>query len=388
MRNQNSGGAWLVGLILLALVVFAVVHGVSGLGHLLGLTPTGDEILNRDSEWVKAHYQGVVIGYILTVLVIAFAAGIYFLLHRSRANASAEERKPLWNGAAIAAGVLAGMVIVLPAGPRGERADSRTAVLAGEAASKASAPAGRDRKKTDKRREQADRERRERDRDRRGSTPLPASIPDDAKRTTVLSVTDGDTVELAGLGASRLIGIDTPEVFFGAECFGSQASAYASRRLPPGTTVYYAFDVERIDRYQRELIYLWLPGGSFFNAEIAAEGYGVPLTISPNVAYAGLFRQLAARARSQDRGLWAPSTCNGNPDRPVGGSAPPPSNENSPPASGGGGNCTPGYSPCLPPASDYDCEGGSGDGPKYTGTVQVTGSDPYELDGDGDGTGC
>jgi beta-lactam-binding protein with PASTA domain len=51
-------------------------------------------------------------------------------------------------------------------------------------------------------------------------------------------------------------------------------------------------------------------------------------------------------------------------------------------------NCTPGYSPCLPPASDYDCAGGSGDGPKYTGLVRVTGSDPYGLDADNDGYGC
>jgi resuscitation-promoting factor RpfB len=54
----------------------------------------------------------------------------------------------------------------------------------------------------------------------------------------------------------------------------------------------------------------------------------------------------------------------------------------------GRGPCTPGYSPCLPPASDYDCEGGTGDGPEYTGTVRVTGSDPYDLDDDNDGTGC
>ena len=47
-----------------------------------------------------------------------------------------------------------------------------------------------------------------------------------------------------------------------------------------------------------------------------------------------------------------------------------------------------GYSPCLPPASDYDCAGGSGNGPKYTGPVRVTGSDPYDLDRDGDGVGC
>jgi hypothetical protein len=55
---------------------------------------------------------------------------------------------------------------------------------------------------------------------------------------------------------------------------------------------------------------------------------------------------------------------------------------------GDGGNCTPGYSPCLPPASDYDCRGGSGDGPEYSGPVRVTGSDPYDLDRDGDGVGC
>jgi resuscitation-promoting factor RpfB len=51
-------------------------------------------------------------------------------------------------------------------------------------------------------------------------------------------------------------------------------------------------------------------------------------------------------------------------------------------------NCTDGYSPCLPPAPDYDCAGGSGNGPKYTGPVRVTGSDPYGLDDDGDGVGC
>lgn len=66
---------------------------------------------------------------------------------------------------------------------------------------------------------------------------------------------------------------------------------------------------------------------------------------------------------------------------------PPPAPE---PLSGtpSGSGCTPGYSPCLPPASDYDCAGGSGDGPKYTGYVTVTGSDPYGLDTDGDGAGC
>lgn len=51
-------------------------------------------------------------------------------------------------------------------------------------------------------------------------------------------------------------------------------------------------------------------------------------------------------------------------------------------------NCTPGYDPCLPPASDYDCRGGTGDGPAYTGRVFVTGPDIYRLDSDRDGVGC
>jgi len=38
--------------------------------------------------------------------------------------------------------------------------------------------------------------------------------------------------------------------------------------------------------------------------------------------------------------------------------------------------------------SDYDCKGGQGDGPGYTGLVQVTGIDRYDLDRDNDGFGC
>lgn len=58
-------------------------------------------------------------------------------------------------------------------------------------------------------------------------------------------------------------------------------------------------------------------------------------------------------------------------------------------ASSGGGDCAPGYDSCLDAdASDYDCEGGTGDGPKYTGRVEVSGDDPFDLDRDGNGVGC
>jgi beta-lactam-binding protein with PASTA domain len=72
--------------------------------------------------------------------------------------------------------------------------------------------------------------------------------------------------------------------------------------------------------------------------------------------------------------------------------APPPPPPTRPPAaSTPSRNCEPSYpGVCLDPAAeDYDCAGGSGNGPKYVqGPVQVRGADPFDLDSDGDGVGC
>jgi hypothetical protein len=45
---------------------------------------------------------------------------------------------------------------------------------------------------------------------------------------------------------------------------------------------------------------------------------------------------------------------------------------------------------CLQPsAEDYDCAGGSGNGPLYVeGPISVRPPDPFGLDADGDGVGC
>lgn len=51
--------------------------------------------------------------------------------------------------------------------------------------------------------------------------------------------------------------------------------------------------------------------------------------------------------------------------------------------------CHTSYSGCLKSdASDYDCVGGSGNGPYYTGKVKVVGPDVFGLDRDNDGWGC
>jgi PASTA domain len=70
---------------------------------------------------------------------------------------------------------------------------------------------------------------------------------------------------------------------------------------------------------------------------------------------------------------------------------PAPTTQPPPPNTTPASNCHPAYpGACLDPtASDYDCAGGSGNGPNYVqGPVQVRAPDPFGLDSDADGLGC
>ena len=121
----------------------------------------------------------------------------------------------------------------------------------------------------------------------------------------VVRVVDGDTVVLRAAGTSRLIGVDTPEVFGRRGCFGEAASDFAKRTLRPGLRVRVEGDAQPRDRYGRRLVYLSLPDGRSFNELLVREGFAVALTIAPNVRYAGRFRELAGRARERRAGLWS-----------------------------------------------------------------------------------
>jgi micrococcal nuclease len=122
---------------------------------------------------------------------------------------------------------------------------------------------------------------------------------------------------LSGIGKSRLIGVDTPEVYGAAECYGAEASKFTKRVLKPGTKVTYTLGVEPRDRYDRALIDLRLKDGRLFNLLLAERGYAVQLTIPPNVRYERQIRAAVRRARAAERGLWSPHTCAGDADEPA-----------------------------------------------------------------------
>ncbi len=118
-------------------------------------------------------------------------------------------------------------------------------------------------------------------------------------------VVDGDTIIVQGVGRVRLIGVDTPETVDPrrpVECFGKEASAFTKRMLE-GQRARLEYDRDRTDRYGRTLAYVYLPNGTFANAEIVRQGYGHAYTRFP-FRYLDEFRRYEREARQGQRGLW------------------------------------------------------------------------------------
>jgi micrococcal nuclease len=135
----------------------------------------------------------------------------------------------------------------------------------------------------------------------------------------VKRVVDGDTIQLQSGERVRLIGIDTPEMHESDKLYrdsrrtqqdmrtikelGRRAYEF-TKNLIEGKRVSLEFDVEKHDRYDRLLAYVYLKDGTFVNAEIVRQGYASLMTIPPNVKYADLFLKLYQEARTNQRGLW------------------------------------------------------------------------------------
>ena len=135
----------------------------------------------------------------------------------------------------------------------------------------------------------------------------------------VTRVIDGDTIQLASGERVRLIGIDTPEMHESSKLYRDSQRAQQdletikalgrrafrfTQDLVEGEQVSLEFDIERYDKYNRLLAYVYLKDGTFVNAEIIKQGYASLMTIPPNVKYTDLFLQLYQEARENNRGLW------------------------------------------------------------------------------------
>ena len=130
---------------------------------------------------------------------------------------------------------------------------------------------------------------------------------------TVVRVVDGDTLVAVVAGEEttiRLLNIDTPETKhpdLPVQCLGPEATDFLAERLPAGTEIELEYDEERLDRYDRTLAGVY-ESGSLVNAEIAAEGLGVPVYFEPNDRFLPEVEEAAATAQSEGLGLFSAAT--------------------------------------------------------------------------------
>jgi endonuclease YncB( thermonuclease family) len=124
----------------------------------------------------------------------------------------------------------------------------------------------------------------------------------------IARVIDGDTVALTTGARVRLVQIDTPEVYFGVECWGHQASAETKKLLPPGTLVRLAAEpaTDRVDRYGRLLRYvIRVRDGLNIDVFLVKHGDAAPYFYAGRRGrYARVLAREALRARAAHRGLW------------------------------------------------------------------------------------
>jgi micrococcal nuclease len=229
-------------------------------------------------------------------------------------------------------------------------------------------------------------------------------IPANADLVDLISVSDGDTIEvwLNGRQESvRLVGIDTPEVGGGyqqQECFGPEASRFLKALLSVGGEIWIEQDVEDRDQYGRLLRWVWADFGTgeayLLNEALIRAGLAERYRNTPNDLY--LDELIAAEdfAQEYQLGLWTacnvpyqPSSRGMASSAPRSTQAPAPTTSAIPPSASSANSrpsCDPAYPDvCIPPfPPDLSCADIPYD------HVRVLPPDPHLFDGNGDGVGC
>lgn len=181
------------------------------------------------------------------------------------------------------------------------------------------------------------------------------------ERARVVTVIDGDTIDVESQGQEfrvRYIGVDTPER---DEPFYEEATE-ANRKMVDGEEIILVKDVSETDRYGRLLRYIYLPDGTFVNAELISQGYGRVVTFPPDVAQIELLTDLQQEARENQRGLWGQSEMQGMPP--------------------GCDTCSKNSHDCK----DFDYQAAAQACHDFC--MELAGEDVHHLDGGGDGVVC
>ena len=130
--------------------------------------------------------------------------------------------------------------------------------------------------------------------------------PEQIEYAKVKSVIDGDTIVLEDGRTVRYIGIDTPEKdssYTKYECYSKQAHEKNSE-LVLNKDIKLVADIEKNDRYDRYLYYIYTMDDLFINEELVKGGYAESKAYPPNLAKQYILDKAEEFAKKNSIGLW------------------------------------------------------------------------------------
>lgn len=129
---------------------------------------------------------------------------------------------------------------------------------------------------------------------------------DENNSVYIEKVLDGDSVAANVRGKReqiRFIGIDAPEL--GQKPWGRRSKKFLEGLIASsGWQARIEYDVDKRDKYDRILAYLWSRDNKLINEEMLINGYAVLFTFPPNVKHADRLRSAQVIARENKRGIW------------------------------------------------------------------------------------
>ena len=140
------------------------------------------------------------------------------------------------------------------------------------------------------------------------------SIPADALPSTVIRVSDGDTIAVQFDDGTespiRMLGVDTPETIHPTkpvECYGPEASNFTKSVIHVGDTVYIEIDplTGTTDRYDRTLAHVWRSDGTLHNLDLLEQGYAIHNDYGTASVYKLAYQEAERAAQGYLLGRWS-----------------------------------------------------------------------------------
>ncbi|MBM7644068.1 endonuclease YncB(thermonuclease family) [Scopulibacillus daqui] len=141
--------------------------------------------------------------------------------------------------------------------------------------------------------------------------PKKSSVPKDLIPAVVSKNVDGDTIHVTINGKDeeiRMLLIDTPEDVHPSkpvEPYSREAAAYAEEKLPVGKHIYIKEGIEKRDKYNRLLAYVFITPNDMYNEDVVRQGLARVGYVYNDTTYLSKLDDAQDEAKAHKLNIWS-----------------------------------------------------------------------------------